>query len=291
MRIAVGAVYQTLTRLVLQDAVPGRRVELRLGDHAGHAVGQRRDDAVAGAGDPAGIGGAPEDVVVVQVERVMAGDVMRHHRLVHMDRAFRPAGGAAGEMQQRVILRIGRRNDEVGALPVHQAVPVERVGHIGGSGFRRTPGSRAATTATATRIPATLRRYSGSVVTSTRPAPMPMPRRQRLGAEGGEQRRNDAFRLQRAEHGDVELGDAAGQHEDAFARRHAKLAQGVGEPVGLARAGRDRSARAAPRCGRASAVPRGRRAVRRRGDPPPRARYSGPGRPAARPVARAPPPR
>ena len=45
------------------------------------------------------------------------------------------------------------------------------------------------------------------------------PRRQRLGAEGGEQRRDDAFRLQRAEHGDVEFGNAAGQHEDALARR------------------------------------------------------------------------
>ena len=89
MRIAVGAVYQTVTRCVLQDAVPGLGVELRLVDDAGHAVGQRRDDAVARAGDPAGIGGAPEDVVIVQVERVAAGDVVGDHRLVHVDGALR----------------------------------------------------------------------------------------------------------------------------------------------------------------------------------------------------------
>ena len=74
---------------------------------------QRRDDAVAGAGDPAGIGGAPEDVVVVQVERVEAGDMMRHDRLVHVDGALGPARRAAGEVQQRHVLGQSRRNGEM----------------------------------------------------------------------------------------------------------------------------------------------------------------------------------
>ena len=70
MRIAVGAVYQTLTRSRCKNAVPGRSIELRLGDDAGHAVGQWRYDAIAGAGDPAGVCRAPEDVVIVQIERI-----------------------------------------------------------------------------------------------------------------------------------------------------------------------------------------------------------------------------
>ena len=47
----------------------------------------------------------------------------------------------------------------------------------------------------------------------------------RLRAEGGEQRRDDAAGLQRAEHGDVELGQPPHQHEDAVARRQPQAAQ------------------------------------------------------------------
>src|SRR5574338_67490 len=50
------------------------------------AVYQRRDDAVGGAGDPSGVRRAPEDVVGVQVERVLARRVMREHRAMHVDR-------------------------------------------------------------------------------------------------------------------------------------------------------------------------------------------------------------
>ena len=63
MRNAVGAVYQTLTRCVLEDAVPPLGVELGLVDDAGHAVGERSDDPVGRAGHPAGVGGAPVHVV------------------------------------------------------------------------------------------------------------------------------------------------------------------------------------------------------------------------------------
>ena len=84
MRIAVGAVYQTVTRCVCEDRVPALGVELRLVDDAGDAVRQRGDDAVGRAGHPARVGGAPEDVVGVQVERERAGRVVGDHRLVHV---------------------------------------------------------------------------------------------------------------------------------------------------------------------------------------------------------------
>ena len=60
------------------DASPARSSRIRyqrsasnsrLVDDARHAVRERRDDPVRRAGHPAGIGGAPEDVVGVEVER------------------------------------------------------------------------------------------------------------------------------------------------------------------------------------------------------------------------------
>ena len=79
-----------VTRSSLEDPVPALGVELGLVDDAGHAVRERGDDAVGRAGDPAGVGGAPEDVVGVQVERDAAGGVVGDDRLVDVD--ARPSG-------------------------------------------------------------------------------------------------------------------------------------------------------------------------------------------------------
>ena len=57
-------------------------------------------------------------------------------------------------------------------------------------------------------------------------------RRERFGTEGGEQRRHDAAVLQRAEHRDIEFGDAAEQHIDALAGLNAERSQSVREAVG-----------------------------------------------------------
>ena len=76
--------------LVGEDPVPAPGVEFGLVDDHGHAVRQRRDDAVGGAGDPAGVGRAPEDVVGVQVERV--GGRWRGGRRRPRARGRRPSG-------------------------------------------------------------------------------------------------------------------------------------------------------------------------------------------------------
>ena len=106
--------------LILQDAVPALGVELGLIHDHGHAVRQRRDDAVGRAGDPAGIGRAPEDVVRMQIERELSGDVMGDHRRVHVDRSLRPTGGAAGEVEEGHILRTRALNVEGLRGSVHQ---------------------------------------------------------------------------------------------------------------------------------------------------------------------------
>ena len=117
---------------------------------------ERRDDAVRRAGHPAGVGGAPEDVVRVQVERELAGGVVRDHRLVHVHRALRRAGRAAGEVQQRQVLGsvggISNRSLAAAISAAKSRVPRHRVG-------RRPPtSSTCSRPGSASRIGATLRR-------------------------------------------------------------------------------------------------------------------------------------
>jgi hypothetical protein len=62
-------VYQTLIRSLSQNVYQRSGSKSAASTSAGHAVQQRRDDAVRGAGHPARIGGAPEHVIRMQVER------------------------------------------------------------------------------------------------------------------------------------------------------------------------------------------------------------------------------
>ena len=72
----------------LEDPVPAFGIELALVDDAAHTVHERRHDPVRRAGHPAGVRGAPEDVVIVQIERHPAGHEVREHRLVRVDAPF-----------------------------------------------------------------------------------------------------------------------------------------------------------------------------------------------------------
>ena len=74
----------------LPPAVLVRRAGRALVEHAGRAVGERPVDDVAVAGDPAGVGGAPVDVVVLQVEDPAVGG--RHPGQVAAGRVEDPLG-------------------------------------------------------------------------------------------------------------------------------------------------------------------------------------------------------
>jgi hypothetical protein len=107
MRIAVGAVYQTVTRSFARMLVPAHRVELLAVHQHGHAAGERRDHAVGNARHPARVGGAPVHVAVLQVEHPARRGEVHRHGGVRVQHALRQAGRAAREVQQRVVL--GRR--------------------------------------------------------------------------------------------------------------------------------------------------------------------------------------
>ena len=73
-----------------------------------------------------GIGGAPEDVIGMQVERVTAGHVVGEHRFMDVHRALWPAGGAAGEVQQCEVLRAGGGEARLGTGSRHRLMEVDR---------------------------------------------------------------------------------------------------------------------------------------------------------------------
>ncbi len=117
--------------LLLNNAIPALGVEVRFVDDAGDAVRQRRDNPVGSPGDPTRIGGAPENIAGMKIEGVLAGDVMRDHRLVHMHGALRLARRAGGEVNQRHVFGIGWDRSELLAGCMHHFMKALRVGRRG----------------------------------------------------------------------------------------------------------------------------------------------------------------
>jgi hypothetical protein len=180
-------------------------------------VHERRDDAVGGAGDPARIGGAPEDVVGVQVERRRGGRVVRHYRAMHVHRPFRHAGGAAREVQERGVFRSGAFGLEL----ARERVQV--------SGFNANHVLERRHLCRNLLHLALVERLGGDEHLAAAEVDA---RLERLGAERREKRRYHGAALERAEHRGVKLGNAAAQHEHYVALGDAETAQQVGEAIG-----------------------------------------------------------
>ncbi len=105
--------------MVLQDPVPTFGVEIRFVHNTGEPIRQRRDDAVGGAGHPARVGGAPEDVRRMEIERKFARDVVGRHGAMHVEGPLGCSGRAAGEMQECRVFRIGG-SDSIGVRVLFQ---------------------------------------------------------------------------------------------------------------------------------------------------------------------------
>ena len=92
--------------------------------HCGGAIGKGAVDDVAVAGDPAHIGRAPVDVVVLDVEDPLEGEV--GPEVVAGGGVHHPlglAGGAGGIEHKQPVLAGHRLGRAVGALGLHQPVP------------------------------------------------------------------------------------------------------------------------------------------------------------------------
>ena len=155
---------------------------------------------------------------------------MSHHRLVDVHGALGCAGGATGEVQERRVLGVGGSDLEAVAGAGQEPVVVLRAGD----------GRRLAVVADQEDV-----LQAGQRGPERRHLPLVEPGGGHqdagptdreagpdgLGAEGREERTEDASLLERAESRHVELGDAAGQGIDAVAFRHAKAGQGAGKAV------------------------------------------------------------
>ena len=219
---------------LLEQGVPALGVEFLAIDQRGHAVQQRRDDAIGHAGHPARIGGAPVAVLGVQVERVAPGRVVGDHGTVHVQGALGRAGGAAGEVQQRGVVCGGRDGDGIVAGRSHQRDPVQCVGLIRAAavlGHQQHMAQRGHLRAHRLNL-APVQRIGGHQHLALTDVDA---RGDRLRAERGEQRRHHGAVLQRTQHRDVELGDAPGKHEESGALADTEPPQHLGETMGLAR--------------------------------------------------------
>ena len=191
--------------VVLEDPVPALGVELGFVDDAGDAVCERGDDPVRHSGDPTRIGGAPEHVVVVEIERDRSRGVVGDDGVVHVDRSLGRAGRTAREVQQGHVLGIGWRDHEVVGRAGEQIVEQQC--------------SLDTSTLVSDEHDVLERRHRGT--NRCHPAPVERRRRDedmcvteyealtdRLGPERGEQWRQHTRVLERADGGDVQLRDS-----------------------------------------------------------------------------------
>ena len=216
--------------LLGEDPVPAVRVHFLLVHNARHAVAERGEDAVGRPGHPAGIGGAPVDVVRMQVQREGAGRVVGGDGVVDVDGALGRAGGAGREVQQGHVLGPGRHDLPVRGGCLHQPFQVQgaRLRLAVGVGQQHMPqfGQRAAQLR---HLPPVERPGGDEHPAGAQLQPLPHG----LRSEGREQRAEHARVLEGAEHRDVEGGGAAAEREDALAAPDAEAAQHRGEPAAL----------------------------------------------------------
>ena len=218
--------------LHVEDAKPAFGTEFRRVDDQGCAVGKRRDDAVGGAGNPTGIGSAPEHVVRAEIAGEPTGDMMRDHGRVDAHRPLGTPGRAGGEVQERHVFGVGRRDLEIRAGRSQKRAQIVGAGDIH-RGLRRPDDEDALEVRQrlAEQLDLAPVEAFGGDERFRRADDQALS--DRLEVEGGKQRAEDAPGLQRSEGGDIEFRDAAREREDAVARTDPAGAENVGEAVGL----------------------------------------------------------
>src|SRR4051794_27977101 len=91
------------------EAIRFRGVRRAFVHHAGSAVLQRPIDDIAVAGDPSDVGGAPVDVVFLDVENPFCGDVSTDRIAAGgVDDALRLTGGSRGVEDVKGMLGVER---------------------------------------------------------------------------------------------------------------------------------------------------------------------------------------
>ena len=181
-----------------------------------------------------GVGGAPVDVVRVEVQAPLAGEVVLDDGVVAVDGALGLAGGAGGVVHDGVVVARRGKGAEIVRGLVHQDVVVEvALGEgLGGASVLVDDDDVLQVRQLREDLRDLLPQFRlgdedlcAAVLHAVAHG---------VGAECGEERADDASRLERSEDREVDLRYALHEGEDAVALLDAECAEDVGEAVGVA---------------------------------------------------------
>jgi hypothetical protein len=190
-----------------------------------------------------GIGGAPVHVAVLQVEHPARRGEVGGDGGVRVQHALGEAGGAAGEVQQRVVLGIGPHRLEIRRGILEQFREVERaLGQFAGAGGAHDQHVPELGQLGADRRHLAPVKKVGGHQHAHRAERQPCLHG--LRPEGREHRAVHRAGRKRAEHGRVQGRDAAHERRDALATLHA---QGREHVRNASRIGRELAVSAGPR--------------------------------------------
>ena len=201
---------------LLDPLVPGLGREAGVEDALGDAQGERGDDAVGRARDPARVGRAPVDVVVAEVEGPLGRQVLGDEGVVDVLDALGHARRARGVVEDRGRLGLGRVDVEV----------LDRRGLLEREGDLAVLERRDAVVVDDDDVPEVrhlvedLADLGGVLLLGDdgRRLGVGQADEERLVAEGREERLGDGADLEDAQEAEVELGDAVQEQADALAR-------------------------------------------------------------------------
>jgi len=216
--------------VLFHGLVPPIAGEAGIQHDLGHAQRPGSDDAVADAGDPAGIGRAPVHVVFLQIEDQLGRQVLGEEAGVDVQSALRLARRAAGVVQQARALGVRLENRErLDPVAVHV---------IGDFALAQAPflvavvddddglqvGQTLDDLAHFRQVLVLGDDGDGAAVIG--------PLEEGLLAESREKRLHDRPGLQDTHHADVQLGNAVQEYADAVGGVDPLLGEERGPPVG-----------------------------------------------------------
>ncbi len=166
----------------------------------------------------------------MKVQRETTSHVVRDYGFVHVQRALWTSRGSTGEMQQGRIVRVGRLDQVIGRCLADRLVEVDGSGRERRRfGFRHDQDvlerGQALTQSRNLLCIERCRRNQHLCFADLHAGV------DRFRSERRKQWAGHTARLERAQHGYVQLRDTAGKHEHPFPLSKVKVFQDIGEPV------------------------------------------------------------
>ena len=222
--------------LFRKDAIPSLCIKIRLIDDASDAVRERGDNSIGSPGHPPRIGRTPKHIIIMKIERELAGHMMSNDCTVNVQRPLRFSGSATREVQQCWIIRRCRTDNEVSTRLIHQSSKVNRIRYATQFNIRiiihqqHIPKLRQ----TRSQVGNLLLIETGCCDQNTAPTQSDTGM-DRLRSECRKERTHNAPFLESPQYRYIELRDPTGQYEYPLPRSHPESLQYIREPTALFR--------------------------------------------------------